>query len=296
MMRRDTGYNIIPSCTYAKDIYAIYYNTISVPSRNIASVLNNESNMRILGWLKAKPYYPRELAATMNVSEPFIVRRLKAMEEHGIVEGKWENEGGHRVKRYYPKDITLQIGDEGLEVTPDHDPTISPDKKWKYIKKELINALLMFLWLPLVLCGVLFDAPILIVIPAIFLIWWATNNIAFYQEYKPKSLNILIPAALVLAICLLYRAFLVYTLGSSFKFPMTRIDIIIMLFLIIFATLFINNFIMIFQYNSYQIQVKNLAKSKREFISSISPAPLHTKMFYLPIITTWKLKEYFDLV
>ncbi len=148
MMRRDTGYSIIPSRTYAKDIYAISYNTISVPSKNIASVLNNKSNMRILGWLKAKPYYPRELAAAMNVSEQFIVRSLKAMEEHGIVEGKWENESGHRVKRYYPKDITMQIGDEGLEVTSDYDPKIYPDKKWKYIKKELINSLLMFTMAP----------------------------------------------------------------------------------------------------------------------------------------------------
>ena len=96
-----------------------------MPSKNIASVLNNESNMRILGWLKTKPYYPRELAAAMNISEQFIVRRLKEMEEYGIVEGKWENEGGHRVKRYYPKDITLQIGNEGLEVTSDYDPKIS---------------------------------------------------------------------------------------------------------------------------------------------------------------------------
>ena len=160
-MRHYTGYNIISSCSYAKDIYAISYNTISVPSKNIASILNNESNMRILGWLKTKPYYPRELAGKMNISEQFIVRRLKAMEEYGIVEGKWESEGGHRVKRYYPKDITMQIGDEGLEVMSDHDTKISPDKKWKYIKKELINALLMFLWLPLVLCGVLFDATIL---------------------------------------------------------------------------------------------------------------------------------------
>ena len=252
--------------------------------------------MRILGWLKAKPYYPRELAQAMNVSEQFIVRRLKIMEEHGIVEGKWENEGGHRVKRYYPQDITIHIGDEGLEVTSEHDTKIEPDKKWTYIKKELINTLLMFLWLPLVLCGVLFNAPILIVIPSIILIWWATNNITFYQEYKPKSLNVFIPAMLLLAIGLLYRAFLVYTLGDSFNFPMTRFDIVLMLFLIVFATFFINNFTIIFQYNSYQIQAENLAKSKREFISSISPATLQTKIFYLPIIMTWKLKQYFNLV
>lgn len=154
----------------------------------------------------------------------------------------------------------------------------------------------MFLWLPLAIIGVLLSAPILLVIPSVFLIWLATNNIAFYREYKPKSLNIFIPAALVLAICLLYRAFLMYTLGVSFNFPMTRIDLVMMLFLVVFTILFINNFIAIFQYNSYQIQIENLARSKREFISSISPAPLHTKIFYLPIITTWKLKDYFNLV
>jgi len=252
--------------------------------------------MRILRWLKDKPYYPRELAAAMNVSEQFIVRRLKAMEEHGIVEGKWENEGSHRVKRYYPKDITMQIGDEGLEVTSDYDPMLSPDKKWKYIKKEFINTLLMFLWLPLVLYGVLFNAPIFIVIPSIFLIWWATNNIAFYQEYKPKSLNILIPAVLLFAILLLYRAFLVYTLGGSFKFPYTRIDIIMTMLLFIFAIFFINNFIIIFQYSLYRVQVENLVKSKREFISNIRPAPLRTKIFYLPMIMTWRVSEYFNLV
>ena len=69
-----------------------------------------------------------------------------------------------------------------------------------------------------------------------------------------------------------------------------------MLFLIVFATLFINNFIIIFQYSSYQIQVENLTKSKREFISSIDPAPLYIKLFYLPIIMTWKLNKIFNLV
>jgi predicted transcriptional regulator len=45
----------------------------------------------------------------MGVSEPFIVRRLKAMEEHDIVEGRWETEGSRKVKRYYVKDVTLQL-------------------------------------------------------------------------------------------------------------------------------------------------------------------------------------------
>ena len=53
-----------------------------VPSKNIAGILNNATNLRILEWLKEKPYYPRELAAEMKVSEQFVVRRLKAMEEY----------------------------------------------------------------------------------------------------------------------------------------------------------------------------------------------------------------------
>ncbi len=77
---------------------------------------------------------------------------------------------------------------------------------------------------------------------------------------------------------------------------MTRIDIILTLFLVIFTILFINNFIIIFQYNSYQTQVENLARSKREFIYSIDMAPLYEKLFYLPIIIAWKLHVFFNLV
>ena len=88
-----------------------------MPPKTIASLLNNESNLRILEKLKIKPYYPRELAAEMKLSEPFLVRRLKAMEEYDIVEGRWENEGGRKVKRYYVKDITMQLGKDGLKVT-----------------------------------------------------------------------------------------------------------------------------------------------------------------------------------
>ena len=86
-------------------------------AKNIANVLNNESNLRILEKLKERPFYPRELAAEMGLSEPFIVRRLKSMEAYDIVEGRWENEGSRKVKRYYIKDVTLQLGKSGLKVS-----------------------------------------------------------------------------------------------------------------------------------------------------------------------------------
>ena len=40
--------------------------TIFVPPKNIASILNNESNLRILEKLKERPFIPRELAAEMG--------------------------------------------------------------------------------------------------------------------------------------------------------------------------------------------------------------------------------------
>jgi DNA-binding HxlR family transcriptional regulator len=62
----------------------------SVPARDVARLLNNESNLKILDKLKTRPYYPRELAQEMELSEPFVVRRLKAMEAEDIVEGRWD--------------------------------------------------------------------------------------------------------------------------------------------------------------------------------------------------------------
>jgi predicted transcriptional regulator len=73
----------------------------------MARILNNGTNLRIIEKLKVKPFYPGDLASEMSLSEPFIVRRLKAMEECGIAEGKWETQGSRKVKRYYLKDIKL---------------------------------------------------------------------------------------------------------------------------------------------------------------------------------------------
>jgi DNA-binding PadR family transcriptional regulator len=268
-----------------------------VPSKNIAGILNNESNLLILGWLKTKPYYPRELAAEMKISEQFIVRRLKAMEECGIVEGKWEREGNHRVKRYYPKDITMQIGKDGLEVTSDNASEMVPsEKKWKYLKKELISSLLMVSWTPLILCGILLDAPILIVVPCIFLVWWATNNLAFYRSYKLKKLIVLIPVALIAATLLMVRASIIYIVGKNFYVHYSTLTIVILLVLIVFITIFINNCINIYLYSSYQTKDENMIRSKREFISSIYPRPLYIRLFYLPIILTWKINKIFNIV
>ena len=233
----------------------------------------------------------------MKISEQFIVRRLKVMEEYGIVEGKWEREGKYRVKRYYPKDITMQIGKDGLEVTSDNASEMVPaEKKWKYLKKELISSLLMISWTPLILCGILLDSPILIAVPCIFLIWWATNNLVFYRSYKLKKLIVLIPAALIAATLLMVRASIIYIVGKNFYVHYSSLTMVILLFLIVFITLFINNCLNIYLYSTYRTKDANMIRSKREFISSIYPKPLYIRLFYLPIISTWKLNEIFNLV
>ena len=67
------------------------------------------------------------------------------MEEYDIVEGRWENEGSRKVKRYYIKDVTLQLGKEGLKVTSAERPV---KKQGVNFKNDMIARLLK---LPLVL-------------------------------------------------------------------------------------------------------------------------------------------------
>ncbi len=119
-----------------------------MPPKNVAGLLNNESNLRIIEKLKERAYYPRELAAEMKLSESFIVRRLKAMEEFDIVEGRWESENGRKVKRYYLKDVTMQLGKGGLEVTTGEAIQASQPKTTLTPEKELLKLLI---WVPILL-------------------------------------------------------------------------------------------------------------------------------------------------
>ena len=115
-----------------------------VPARDVARILNNESNLKILDKLKVRPYYPRELAQEMELSEPFVVRRLKAMEEEGIVEGRWETEGSRKVKRYYLMDVSIEYGKEGLKFSSEDIPV----KPGIDMKKEVVGRLIK---LPLII-------------------------------------------------------------------------------------------------------------------------------------------------
>lgn len=168
-----------------------------MPSKNIAGVLNNRSNLRILEELKTRPYYPRELAAEMKLSEPFVVRHLKAMEEHNIVEGRWETENGRKLKRYYVKDVKMQLGNDGLKVTSEEAPAKDSDIS---LKKEAARLLI---WLPVlafIVCGVIFDIRVIIAISLFLVAWQLAVDVALYRRYPYK---VLVSATFLLLIALI---------------------------------------------------------------------------------------------
>ncbi len=253
-----------------------------MPSRNIAAILNNESNLRILEWLKSKPYYPRELAAEMQVSEQFIVRRLKAMEEHGIVEGKWESEGSRKVKRYYPRDITMELGKDGLTVTSDEPKA----KAGIDLKKDLTRYLIKLPFILIIIYGIFFDVPVLIAAICVLLIWSATNNLSLYRKYGLKSLLMTLPIAALVVIMLTFMVI------RDLYFHNIRGVITPVISVILLAAMFI---FINYQWRFSQLEADETTLHKKEFISSLEPTPSYIKLFYLPMVLKWKVSEYFKL-
>lgn len=254
-----------------------------MPPKNIASILNNESNLRILEKLKVKPYYPRELAAEMGLSEPFIVRRLKAMEEHDIVEGRWEAEGTRRVKRYYVKDVTLQLGKDGLKVTTAEMPV----KKGIDLKKEMLGRLLKLPLLAVLVYGLIFNVPVLIGILFVIVVWYLLINIAYYLEYRfvTSLLSIVIYAAGTLVVGGILLA--------DYKAPAVPAEAAAISTALLAAVLVL---VLVYQSRYYQLEREDLFKCTGDLLSSLDDAPIYKKLFYLPVVIKWKINEYFGLV
>lgn len=257
-----------------------------MPSKTIASILNNESNLRILEKLKVRPYYPRELAAAMNLSEPFIVRRLKAMEEYEIVEGKWETEGGRKVKRYYLKDITMQLGKNGLTVT-------SADVQVKSeisMEKEILKFLMMLPILLFAFCGVVFDIPVIIVISCLLFCWQLAVNLALYRHYPYKTLItsiILLAVGTTSLITVISMHYIHIHLATNSN---TAIGLV---FMVIGFAFFMT---LIYHVRFSQVEAMEWKNDKRDFISSLDSSSAFVKLFYLPLVLRWKLSEYFGLL
>jgi len=254
-----------------------------VPPKNIASILNNESNLRILEKLKARPYYPRELAAEMGLSEPFVVRRLKAMEEHDIVEGRWEAEGTRKVKRYHVKDVTLQLGKDGLKVTTAEVPV----KKGINLRNELFGRLLRLPLLAVFAYGILFNVPILIGIMLVLVFWFLLINIAYYLEYRFTTSLL---STVIYAFGTLVLAGILFVDQLAIAVPAEAIAVVTALFAVALVL------VLVYQSRYYQLECDGMFKSTADLISGLEDAPVYEKIFYLPVAIKWKVNEYFGLV
>ena len=255
-------------------------------SKNIAAVLNNESNLRILEKLKVKPFYPRELAGEMGLSEPFIVRRLKAMEEHDIVEGRWESENGRKVKRYYVKDIRMQLGKDGLKVTS---AEATPGGKID-MKKEATR---FFLRLPLILIifyGVVSQNAVILSVTCLYCIWLIAMNAALYRNYPYKNIVTgiaLLVAGLISMSTILVIRFIPIDLLVDSSLP-------IGLFYAGIGFFFFMG--MIYHIRFSMVEAGEMNADKRELIGSLGSASMAVKLFYMPMALRWKINEYFNLV
>jgi hypothetical protein len=250
-----------------------------MPPKSVAGLLNNESNLRILEKLKNRPYYPRELAAEMDLSESFLVRRLKAMEEFDIVEGRWETEGNRKVKRYYVKDVTMQLGKNGLEVKPAEATAPAGFN----LKNEAIKLLVTFYVVIFAFFGFVINQPIIVIAACLLMAWQMAVDVALYRHYHHKTM---ITEALLLAATIVNFVSIYVPISVSNNIA----NIINTAYLICFLLL------IIFWIRFSTEEARDLTRDKRIFLSELDDASTPVKLFYLFFMIMWKVREYFELI
>lgn len=84
-------------------------------SKDLLKVLANGTNREILSLLRAEPTYPRRLAELVGITEGEAQKRLRLLEDHGVVKGQWVHVG-RNVKRYTleAKALRIEVGPDGL--------------------------------------------------------------------------------------------------------------------------------------------------------------------------------------
>ena len=84
----------------------------------VLKLIGNKVNIRIITLIRRHPMSPRDLSRYLNKKEGDIVRRLKAMEKHGLVKGSWGTRLGHNVKLYslVAHDISVSLRQNGLQI------------------------------------------------------------------------------------------------------------------------------------------------------------------------------------
>lgn len=84
----------------------------------VLKALANPTNQAILSLLAIEPTYPRRISELLSLSESDVSRRLRRMEEAGLVRSGWEHVDGKNVKSYrlVAEEITVAISGEGLSI------------------------------------------------------------------------------------------------------------------------------------------------------------------------------------
>src|SRR5574341_56752 len=87
-------------------------------SIEVLKLMGNKVNVRIITLLRRHPTGQRDLSRYLNKKEGDVVRRLKAMEKHGLVKGSWGSRLGQNVKLYslVTHDISVTLKQEGLQI------------------------------------------------------------------------------------------------------------------------------------------------------------------------------------
>lgn len=85
----------------------------------LLKLIGNKVNSRIITLLRRHPMSPRDLSRYLDKKEGDIVRRLKAMEKHGLVKGSWGKRLGQNVKLYslVSNNILVALKQNGLQIT-----------------------------------------------------------------------------------------------------------------------------------------------------------------------------------
>jgi tetratricopeptide (TPR) repeat protein len=91
---------------------------MSSSSVNILKLMGNKINAKIATLLRSHPMGPRDLARYLNKNEADIVRRLRVMENAGLVRSEWGTRLGKNVKLYNltTEAISISFRQDGLEV------------------------------------------------------------------------------------------------------------------------------------------------------------------------------------
>jgi ATP-dependent transcriptional regulator len=87
--------------------------------KELLSLLADSTSLDILLILLSEPSNTRSLSRVLGVSEALISRRLKKMEEIGLVRGVWSKVGGVNVKTYHAstKGFNISLGPMGISIT-----------------------------------------------------------------------------------------------------------------------------------------------------------------------------------